>query len=84
MGTLSVSHILVSESEKITYLRCRDLDGNLELFCIYDHKLAKRFYCGRWQVVNQLFTRQIIDLADKFAYKKPTIRVSNIEAQFVN
>ena len=81
---LKVNHILISKLEKIIYLFCRDQEGRYQLFCVYDNRLVKTFKEGRWQILNQLFSQEIINLAQKSLFKSPTFKVNNILEEFVN
>ena len=81
---ITVNHILVSKSEKIVYLSCKDEQGKIKLYCIYDNQLVKTCNRGDWQILNQIISRKILNLAEKFIYKSPTYDVYNIVSQFVN
>ena len=82
--TLTVNHILVSKTEKIVYLSCNDNGGKIKLYCIYDNQLVKTCNRGDWQILNQIISQKILNLAEKFIYKSPTYDVYNIVSQFVN
>ncbi|MCK5494094.1 MAG: hypothetical protein KAJ14_13370, partial [Candidatus Omnitrophica bacterium] len=83
-NNLTVNHILVSKAEKIIYLSCRDEDGRIHLYCIYDSKLVKTHNRNGWQIINQVLSERVMDLADQYIHKSPTYDVYNIVSQFVN
>ena len=82
--SLTVNHILVSKSEKIVYLSCKDIQGKIKLYCIYDNQLVKTCNRGDWQILNQTISQRVLSLAERFIYKSPTYDVYNIVSQFVN
>ena len=84
VSELKIRHILISDEEKIIYLACRDNYGASHLYCIYDKRFVKTYTNGRWEVLNSIFSKEVITLAEQSLYEKPTFRVKNILSQFVN
>ena len=59
---LSIRHIVIFKEDDITFASCKDIDGKVRNFCIYNHKGPVKEYRSRnWQAIAPEFANQLRD-----------------------